>query len=131
MASLPPMQNVRAQARAASVRYFGVNPQETSRALLSGQGTNGDISMSVFIGAGRARDVNQCGVGARRQNASALAQALLNTVGAAGYSLTPVADDDALRAWQINGAPQGTILRVNSRRNFLGQTVTGAWISWR
>ena len=131
VASLPSMQNVRAQARAVNQRFFGAAPDESSRTLLGGQGINGDISLSLFINAGRGRDLNQCGVGARRQDASAMAQALINTLGAAGYRLTPVADDDVLRAWQIEGTPPGTILRVNSRRNFLGQIVTGAWITWR
>ncbi|WP_299688984.1 lipoprotein [uncultured Tateyamaria sp.] len=131
VASLPTMQNVRAQARSANERYFGTKPEESSRTLLGGQGAQGDVALSVFIQAGRGRDINQCSVGARRQDASALAQALVATLGAAGYGLTPVADADAQRAWQIDGAAPGTILRVNSRRNFLGQIVTGAWISWR
>ena len=129
VASLPSMQNVLAQARSAQERYFKLTPTESSSSLLGGQGLRGDVSLTVFDGAGR-RDVNQCGVGARRQDASAVAQGLVSTLGAAGYSLTPVADEDAQRAWQINGAAPGTILRVNSRRNALGQIVTGAWITW-
>ena len=130
VASLPSMQSVREQARATNQRLFGAAPDESSRSLLGGQGVNGDISMSVFIGAGRGRSLNQCGVGARRQDAAALAQALVATLGQRGFALTPVQDAEVARAWQIDGAPAGTILRVNARRNFLGQTVTGAWITW-
>lgn len=114
-----------------SRRDFGVAPSEAGRNyFLSGQ-RRGDVFMSVAIGAGRS-NIFQCNISVRRQDQTATAQALINTVTEAGYALTTVAPTgNAQQEWAISGVPTGTRLKMVTRTNALGQKLTGVWIVWR
>ncbi|WP_299201294.1 hypothetical protein [uncultured Tateyamaria sp.] len=131
VASLPSMAGVEKRFDQVSRRDFGVAPDEAGRNyFLSGQ-RRGDIFMSVALGAGRS-NIFQCNISVRRQDQATTAQALVNTVTAAGYALTPVAaTGNAQQEWAISGAPAGTRLKMVTRTNVLGQKLTGVWIVWR
>lgn len=130
VASLPDMSGVADRLAQVSQRDFGVAPDQAARNYyITGQ-PRGDIFMNVSLGAGRSK-IYQCSSSVRRQDPAAVAQALVDTVTNAGFSLTPVAADNAAQAWAISGAQRGTVLKTGSRRNALGQEVTGVWITWR
>ena len=130
VASLPNMAGVAQRLEAVSLRDFGVSPDEAGRGyFLTGQ-QPGNIFMTVALGVGR-HNVKQCSISVRRQDPAVTAQTLVNTVTNAGYSLTPVAAGNAAQAWAISGAPAGTTLKTTSRRNALGQQLTGVWITWQ
>lgn len=130
VAALPSMNDVVSRFEAVSVRDFGVRVSEAGRNYyLSGQ-RPGDISMSVATGASRS-NIKQCLISIRGGDTALNAKTLVDTVTNAGFGLTEVAPTNATQAWAISGAPAGTQLKVNSRRNFLGQQLTGVWITWR
>lgn len=130
VASLPNMAGVEQRLAAVSRRDFGVSPDEAARGyFLTGQ-QPGNIFMTVALGVGR-QNVKQCSISVRREDPATVAQTLVNTVTDAGFALTPVSDPKVQQAWAISGAPAGTILKTTSRRNALGQQLTGVWITWR
>ncbi|WP_147107897.1 hypothetical protein [Tateyamaria sp. syn59] len=130
VASLPSMSGVLERLRQVSRRDFGVAPSDFgSNFLVTGQ-RPGSIQLEAAVGVGRA-GINQCLISVRKEDPTATATALVATVTGAGYSLREVAAQNADQTWAIAGAPAGTELKINTRRNFLGQQLTGAWITWR
>ncbi|MEL7091062.1 MAG: hypothetical protein AAFN94_04935 [Pseudomonadota bacterium] len=127
-ASLPSMANVTERFRLVNQRDFGAEPGELGPLLVGGE-QPGNIYINLANGAGRS-NLKQCAVSVRGENPSAAAQAFVDTTAAAGIRLEPVQAVNAQRAWRIVGAPAGTQLKINSRRNILGQQLTGAWIIW-
>lgn len=129
VASLPNMAGVAARMRLVNQRDFGAAPAERGGMLVGGE-QPGDIYIAIGQDTGR-NNANTCSVSVRRQNPSSTAQAMIDAVAAAGYRITPVDVVDAQRGWTISGAPAGTLLKMTSRRNALGQQLTGVWITWR
>lgn len=130
VASLPGMAGTLERLRQVSQRDFGVAPSEIgSNFLVTGQ-RPGNVQLEAAVGVGR-NNINQCLVTVRGEDPSTAANALVNTVTGAGYGLRPVTPVNADQAWTIAGAPAGTELKIKTRRNFVGQQQTGAWITWR
>jgi len=130
VASLPTMAGVVARFDQVNRRDYKLAPKDVGGTLFIGGEPRGNVFMELAVGAGR-RDVNHCLVSVRRQDPQAAATALVGAVTGSGYALRPVAAENAQQAWQIVGAPAGTILKLNQRTNVLGQQLTGAWITWR
>lgn len=111
VASLPSMKDAAGRLADAQARNYGA-------------GSGDDISM-VLTTTGR-----QCSISVRRQDTTATANALVGIVSAAGYELRPTPAADAQQAWTVIGAPQGTVLKLNTQRRALGQPQTLAWLAW-
>ncbi|WP_299151360.1 hypothetical protein [uncultured Tateyamaria sp.] len=116
--------------RQVSVRDFGVTPSDIGGKLLITGQRPGNIQLETAVDAGRS-GTNHCLISVRRQDPAITANALVDTVTNAGYALQAVPAENASQAWAIVGAPAGTQLKVNTRRNALGQSLTGVWITWR
>lgn len=130
VASLPNMTGLVTRIQQVNQRDYGLAPKRVGDGFYIGGEPRGNIFLEVAVGVGRS-NVNQCQVSVRRQDPQAAATAFVGAVTGSGYALRPVSADNAQQAWQIVGAPAGTILKLNQRTNALGQQLTGAWITWR
>ncbi len=128
--ALPSMASVVERMQQVNQRDYGLAPRRLGDGLYIGGEPRGNILLEVADGVGR-NNVNHCQISVRRQDPQAAATAFVGAVTGAGYALRPVTASNAQQAWQIVGAPSGTILKLNQRTNVLGQQLTGAWITWR
>ncbi|WP_299043750.1 hypothetical protein [uncultured Tateyamaria sp.] len=84
------------------------------------------VGIITTVNFGRSQ-TTQCVVSVFREDNSAAAQAMVDTIAAAGFGLTPIsARNRAQQSWSISGAPAGTTVNVSSRSS----RSVGVWIAW-
>lgn len=130
VAALPDLNGVKFRQFQVSQRDFGVTPDQAARDYFLTDQPRGGIFMNLSLGAGR-ENTYQCAMAVRRQDPATVAQTLVGTLTTSGFAMTPTRGSNAQQAWTIDGARPGMVLKTSSRRNALGQDVTGVWMTWR